>query len=47
MAATPAQLHQLLTCCMDFAQIMLPDSGEFYPFGAALSPEGAVVAAGG
>jgi hypothetical protein len=47
MAATPAQLHQLLAYCTDFAQIMLQDSGEFYPFGAVLSPEGAVVAAGG
>jgi hypothetical protein len=47
MAATPAQLHELLTYCMDFAQIMLKESGEFYPFGAGLSPEGKVVAVGG
>lgn len=47
MAATPAQLHALLTYCLDFAQIMLKDSGEFYPFGAVLSPDGKVVAVGG
>jgi hypothetical protein len=47
MAATPAQLHELLTYCMDFGQIMLKHSGEFYPFGAVLSPEGKVVAVGG
>jgi hypothetical protein len=47
MAATPAQLHELLAYCMDFAETMLRESGEFYPFGAVLSPEGAVVAVGG
>jgi hypothetical protein len=47
MAATPAQLHELLTYCMDFAQIMLKHSGEFYPFGAVLSAEAKVVAVGG
>ena len=47
MAATPAQLHELLTYCTDFAQLMLKDSGEFYPFGAVLSSEGNVVAVGG
>jgi hypothetical protein len=46
-AATPAQLRKLLAYCMDFAQTMLRDSGEFYPFGAVLSPEGEVVAVGG
>jgi hypothetical protein len=47
MVATPAQLHELLAYCMDFAQTMLRDSGEFYPFGAVLSPEGEVPAVGG
>jgi len=46
MAATPAQLHELLAYCMDFAQTMLRDSGEFYSFGAVLSPEGKVVVVG-
>jgi hypothetical protein len=47
MAATPAQLHELLTYCMEFGQTMLENSGEFYPFGAVLSSEGKVVACGG
>ena len=47
MTATPAQLHELLSYCMDFAKTMLNDAGDFYPFGAKLSPEGQVVAVGG
>jgi len=47
MTATPTQLHELLTYCMDLAQILLRDAGEFYPFGAVLSPEGKVVAVSG
>jgi len=47
MAATPAQLHELLSYCMEFAKTMLNDAGDFYPFGAKLSLEGQVVAVGG
>jgi hypothetical protein len=47
MAATPAQLQALLGYCTEFAQAMLKDSGDFYPFGATLSSDGDVVAAGG
>ena len=47
MAATPAQMHELLAYCMEFAQTMLMGSGEFYPFGAMLSLEGKVVTVGG
>jgi hypothetical protein len=39
--------NELLAYCMDFTQTMLRDSGEFYPFGAVLSPEETVVAIGG
>lgn len=47
MNATPEQLHELLTYCLDFAKVMLDDSGEFYPFGAVLRPDGKVGAVGG
>lgn len=47
MAAKPDQLHELLSYCMDFAHAMLKDSGEFFPFGATLSPDGEVAAVGG
>jgi hypothetical protein len=47
MRATPEQLHEMLTYCMSFARTMLEDSGDFYPFGATLSPEGVVTAVGG
>jgi hypothetical protein len=47
MAASPEQLHELLTYCMDFARIMLKKAGDFYPFGATLSPDGKVSATGG
>lgn len=46
MAATSEQLQSLLTYCVDFATTMLSDSGEFYPFGAALDPTGQVKAVG-
>ena len=47
MAATPQQLHEMLTYCMEFAQIMLERAGEFYPFGATLDAQGQVGAQGG
>ena len=47
MEATPGQLHELLSYCIEFAQVMLKDSGEFYPFGASLSLDGKVAAVGG
>ena len=47
VTATPEKLHELLTYCMDFGKAMLGDSGEFYPFGATLGPDGVVSAAGG
>ena len=47
MAATPDQLHGLLAYCMDFAHTMLKDSGEFFPFGATLSPDGEMATVGG
>jgi hypothetical protein len=42
--ASPEQLHEMLKYCMDFARTMLERSGEFYPFGATLSPHGEVAA---
>ena len=47
MGTTPDQLHGLLAHCMDFAHTMLKDSGEFFPFGATLSPDGEIAAVGG
>lgn len=47
MSATPEKLHELLTYCIDFAKVMLSDSGEFYPFGAVLGNDGKVNAVGG
>jgi hypothetical protein len=47
MSATPEQLHEMLNYCMDFARTMLAESGDFYPFGATLSPQGVVAAVGG
>lgn len=47
MAATPEQLHDLVTYCLDFAQVMLDECGEFFPFGAVIGPEGKVNAVGG
>lgn len=47
MSASPEQLHELLTYCINFAQTMLEKAGDFYPFGATLSPAGKVGAVGG
>jgi hypothetical protein len=47
MPASPQQLHELLTWCIDFGRTMLAGSGEFYPFGATLDANGKVVAQGG
>lgn len=47
MTATTAQLHELPTYCMEFAQTMLSDADDFLPFGAILSTDGEVVAVGG
>ena len=47
MTASPEQLHELLTYCIDFARTMLEDSADFYPFGATLSLSGEVAAVGG
>ena len=47
MGASPEKLHELLNYCIDFAKVMLNDSGDFYPFGATLSADGQVSAAGG
>jgi hypothetical protein len=43
----PHKLHELLNYCIDFAKTMLNDSGEFYPFGAAVGLDGQVKAVGG
>jgi hypothetical protein len=47
MAASPEQLHEMLTYCIEFAKTMLNASGEFYPFGATLNSHGKVEAQGG
>ena len=47
MTTSPAKLHELLNYCIDFAKVMLNDSGEFYPFGAVLEGDGQVKAVGG
>jgi len=47
MAASPEQLHELLAYCLNFARTMLEKAGDFYPFGATLSPDGKVAATGG
>lgn len=46
MTTNPEQLHELLTYCVDFAKLMLNDSGEFYPFGAVIGAEGKLKAVG-
>lgn len=46
MSASPEQIHALMTYCVDFAQMMLEQAGEFYPFGATLALDGRVGAAG-
>jgi hypothetical protein len=47
MAASPEQLHELLTYCIGFARTMLEEAGTFYPFGAILSGDGRVGGVGG
>ncbi|MBB3801046.1 hypothetical protein FHR47_001280 [Xanthomonas arboricola] len=47
MTASPEQLHELLTYCIDFGKTMLTNSREFHPFGATLGRDGQVTAAGG
>jgi hypothetical protein len=47
MNVDPRKLHELLTYCIDFANAMLNDAGEFFPFGAVANPDGDVRAAGG
>lgn len=47
MDASPEQLHELLMYCINFARTMLEKAGDFYPFGATLTPDGKVAAAGG
>jgi hypothetical protein len=42
-----ADLDELLPILFDFAQLMRSDSGEFYPFAAAMKPEGQVQSIGG
>lgn len=37
MNIPPEKLHELLTYCTEFAETMLKDSEEFYPFGAVLN----------
>jgi hypothetical protein len=39
MNVPPEKLHEILTYCTQFAETMLKDSGEFYPFGAVLDSE--------
>jgi hypothetical protein len=45
--ATPEQLHDLLAYCLDFAELMLDECGEFFPFAAIVGPDGKVRAMGG
>ena len=47
MIATDEKLQEVLTYCIDFAQLMLRDAGEFYPFGSTVDQSGAVQAVGG
>ena len=47
MRATPEQLHEMFSYCMDFARTMLEKAGDFYPFGATLAPDGVVATVGG
>jgi len=46
MTASPQQLHELLVYCINFSRTMLEKAGDFYPFGATLSPDGKVGATG-
>jgi hypothetical protein len=43
----PENMSKALAYCLDFAQLMLKDGGEFYPFGAIVSPGGEIVAVAG
>ncbi len=47
MSATAEQLTKLLMHCVNFSNLMLNDAGDFYPFGATLTPNGEVRAVGG
>lgn len=47
MAASPEQLTALVTYCTDFARTMLERAGDFYPFGASISPDGTLGGVGG
>ena len=46
MNISPEKLHELLTYCNGFAETMLKDSQEFYPFGAVLDENQKVAAVG-
>ena len=46
MPVSEQQLHELLMYCINFAQTMLKDSGEFYPFGANVTADGKLGAVG-
>ncbi|QEY16374.1 hypothetical protein D0C16_10510 [Cellvibrio sp. KY-GH-1] len=46
MNISPEKLNELLVYCKEFAEIMLKDSGEFYPFGAVLNMHNEVGAVG-
>ena len=35
----PEKLHELVNYCQEFANTMLSDSGDFYPFGAAMGAD--------
>lgn len=47
MSASTKQLEEALKYCNDFAIHMLNDSGEFYPFGALIKPNGELVSVAG
>ena len=47
MRTTPEALERALKYCVDLAQLILRDSGEFQPFGAVATPEGEINALAG
>ncbi|MBA4163711.1 MAG: hypothetical protein C0510_03620 [Erythrobacter sp.] len=47
VAASPEQLNEMVGFLMDFANQMLTQAGEFYPFAAFINAEGSVEAVGG
>ena len=47
MIATDHKLEEVLLYCTEFAQLMLRDSGEFYPFGSTVDATGSVHAVAG